>query len=153
VIKPPSLQSERSLIYSGDPALSLPEDPAERQRLLELARETGRWQDLIAEGQQPTTFDVKPLTGSEFDYWCGEVRRRNLIDQEAAALAVRLAIRKVGNLGEYQVGKREKHGDFWMAGTAIIDAIYAAAGNEGRAVILELGACIVERAQESPSPK
>jgi hypothetical protein len=152
MIKPPSLQSEMSLIYSGDPALKLPEGDEERARVLKLARETGRWQDLTAEGQLPTIFEIRPMTGSAFDWWCGETRRRQLVEQESAALALRMTLRKVVNFGDYKV-KHERVDDFWLATREIIDAIYAAAGKEGRAVVLELGASIIERAVDSPSPK
>jgi hypothetical protein len=152
VIKPPSLQQPYHLVYSGDPALSLPEAEDERARVLQVARETGRWDDLVMAGQQPTLFLVKPLTGTAFNYWCGEVQRRGLIEREAAALALRLALLEVTNLGDLKVKPIGVDG-FKLAPVESVDAIYAAAGSEGAACIMELGAHIIERASESPSPK
>lgn len=153
MIKPPSLQSESSLIYSGDPALNLPEDPDERARVLQVARETNKWADLLIAGETPTTFNVRPLTGSQFDWWCGEVRRRSLSDAEAAALALRFALHSVTGFGSFGTLKRERIDGHSFATVEIIDALYASTDGHGRSIVLELGGVIVERASSSPSPK
>jgi hypothetical protein len=152
MIKPPSLHAEYTLIYSGDPALSLPEDLEERARVLAEARETGKWDALIHGEEQPTLFTVRPLKGSEFDWWAGEVSRRKLVESEAAALALRLSLRKVDNFGSHRVEFVQVEGHS-LARTGIIDAIYSEAGGEGRGIVLELATAVIERAQTAPRPK
>ncbi len=151
MIKPPSNQNPYTLVYSGDPALNLPADDEPCALALTTARQTGLWQDITLEGQTVTAFDVKPLTGSAFDWWCGEVKRRQLIEQEAAALALRLALVKVTGFGDYKVSHVQVDG-IRLTTTAIIDAIYAAP-ELGRPAVLEFGSAVIERASESPSPK
>jgi len=149
-IKAPSLQSDYSLIFSGDDALKLPEDEAEREHALTVARDTGRWDDLLVPGAKPTIFDVRPLTGSDFAHILGESHRLGWIALEECAYALRLALRKVTNLGEFKVEPVDEGGRS-MASTNIINAIYATGG--GRAIVLELGHAVIRKAQNSPSPK
>ena len=151
MIKAPSLVATSTLLYSGDPAMSLPEEPAERERVLELARETGRWSDLYAEGKTPIAFDVRTMTGTAYEWLCGESARRALTLPEVAALALRLSLRNVTGLGDIKI-KRNLSVDFWMTNTEPLDAIYASP-SLGRAAVMELGTILYIRAQESPSPK
>jgi hypothetical protein len=150
VIKPPSQQHAYTLICSSDPSLKLPADEKEREEALKRARETGRWDDLILEGETPTRFDVRPLTGSALEWWRQQMINENLTPPQSAALILRLALESVSGFGEHKVrhGSVEGHR---LATTEIIDAIYAAA--EGPAIVLELGVAISKRANESPSPK
>ncbi len=148
----PSLCTEQGLIYSGDPALKVIEDADESERLHNLARETGRWSDLIVDGQEPTVFNVKTMTGTAYDWLCREMVNEKLIEPQIAALALRLSLRSVVNLGDYKVKELRGHG-FWLTTTEIIDAIYAEAGGHGRAIVMELGAHLFAKAQASPSPK
>ncbi len=158
MIKAPSIQAVQSLIYSGDPALKLPEDDAEKARLINLARETGDWSGLIGEGQTPTTFDIKPMTGTAREWLYRWIANEKPTELEIAALALRLSLRKVTNLGDFKV-KQEADREFWITTPDIIDAIYAAVGDdpdkhgEGRIIVLELGALAFQKAQERPSPK
>ena len=151
MIKAPSLTSDYSFIFSGDPALVLPEDPEQRKHALELARETGNWQPLLG-GEPPTVFTLRPLTGSVYDWWLGEVTRQRLVNAEAASLIVRLALVKVDNFGAHKV-ERVKVDGISLAKVDIIDAIYAEAGGAGRAVIDEIAAEVVDRATKAPRPK
>jgi hypothetical protein len=150
MFKPPSLQNEYTLISALDPALSLPTDKEQRAFALQTARETGNWSPLIAEGKEPTTFTMKPLTGSQFNWWAGEVKRQGFVEAEAQALAVRLALRDIGNFGPHKVEHFIVDG-YSLAKTETIDAIYSAPS--GRDVVLELAAIVVERARTAPSPK
>jgi hypothetical protein len=152
VIKPPSLQNVYSLVSSSDPSLKLPADEKEREEAIQRARETGRWDDLILEGEIPTRFEVRPLTGSALEWWRGELARKQLSHSEAAALILRLALVDVSGLGEHKVRHSLVDGHK-LATTEIVDAIYAAAGGEGAGIVLELGVAIAQRASESPSPK
>lgn len=152
MIKPPSLLAEYTLIYSGDPALTLPADPEERDRKLAECRETGQWHSLITGSELPTLFTVRPLTGSQLDWWAGEVSRQRLVQTEAAALALRLALRKVDNFGSHKVSLTRFEGQH-LATTEIIDAIYSEGGGEGRSIVVELANLVIERAQTAPRPK
>lgn len=152
MIKPPSLVSDYSFIYSGDPALVLPEDAEQRKHALDVARETGNWQPLLGPGDPPTVFTLRPLSGSVYDWWLGEVARRRLVTAEAQALIVRLALIKVDNFGTHKVERVKLEGES-IAKIGIIDAIYAEAGGAGRAVIAELSDEIVDRAEKAPRPK
>jgi len=149
-IKAPSLQSDYSLIFSGDDALKLPEDETEREHALTVARDTGRWDDLLVPGAKPTIFDVRPLTGSDFTRIIGTSHRLGWIALEECAYALRLALRKVTNLGDFKVEQVEEDG-VMLASTNIINAIYATGG--GRSIVLELGQAVIKKAQHSPSPK
>jgi hypothetical protein len=146
VIKPPSAIKEYTLIYSGDDALALPDDPSERANALRVARETGDWSRLITPGMQPTLFHMRPVSGTLYDWLAGEWRRRRLVDSEAYALAVRLALRRIENFGDHKVIVENEAPN--LATVAIIDALYDVRG--GRELMTELGALVLERAQASP---
>lgn len=152
MLKTPSLLKDYAFIYSGDPALRLPDDEKEREHALTVARETGNWSAILSGNEEPTVFHLAPLTGSQFDWLRGEVSRRGLVDVEQAALAVRLALRKVENFGTHKVERAMEDGQR-LATTAIIDAIYAEAGGQGRLVIIELFVEILRRADEPLRPK
>lgn len=101
MIKPPSLQSEFDLVFSEDPALDLPdastdEGKAERDRLLRVGRETGKWP--IKPGETPTLFRIEPLTGLALEYVDGEIIRSRLTEPEVRTLIFRLGVKKIENL-------------------------------------------------------
>lgn len=152
-LKAQSNLKEYTLVFSGDPALTLPEDPAERERVLAHARETGDWSALVREGETPTGFVVSPMTGTQFDYWMGECARRKLVVPEANVLALRLVLRKVENFGAHKVSHKRHEDGQTLAALDIIDAIYAETGGAGREVIDELANAIVEKAQNPLRPK
>jgi hypothetical protein len=140
MLKPASTVHEYTLIFSGDPALSLPDDEAERERLLKHARRTGDWQPIC--------------TGSEFDWFAGEVNRRNLVGPEMAALALRLAIKRIDNFGGHKV-ERAKVDGIALAKVETIDAIYSVDPDDpgvGRAIVSELGNHVIERATTKLDP-
>jgi hypothetical protein len=168
MIKAPSLLKLYTLIYSGDPALTLPppDEPADaeqdgaadapapsaRERALVLARETGQWGTLITPGQTPTLFHLRPLPGTSYDWWVGEIRRRDLTVSEAAVLILRLALRKVDGFGAHVVKTRTVDGQD-LATTDIIDALYAEAGAHGAAIIAELSTEVIRRSERTSPPK
>jgi hypothetical protein len=152
MIKAPSLQNDYAFIFSGDPALALPEDPEQRKHALDVARETGNWQPLLGQGDPPTVFTLRPLSGSVYDWWRGECARQRLISAEAATLLVRLAIVKVDNFGAHKVERVTVDG-VSIAKVDIINAIYDEAGGAGRNVISELSDEVVDRATKAPRPK
>jgi hypothetical protein len=152
MLKPASTVHEYTLIFSGDPALSLPDDEAERERLLKHARRTGDWQPICT--GEPTVFHLVPLKGSEFDWFAGEVNRRNLVGPEMAALALRLAIKRIDNFGGHKV-ERAKVDGVALAKVETIDAIYSVDPDDpsvGRAIVTELGNHVIERATTKLDP-
>lgn len=153
MIKAPSVQREYTLIWSGDPALSLPEDAQERSRVLADARLTGNWAPLIADGQQPTLFHFKDLTRAEFGWWDGERSNsarlgRPLGVLEASDLVLRLALRSVDNFGSHKV-TRKQFGPVWLCELDIINAISDQAGS---APLVEFAEIVLERAANPIRP-
>lgn len=154
MIKPPSQQFEYTLIFSGDPALNLPEDKEERAKALEVARETGQWATVLHVGQVPTTFRVRPITGPLLDWMSGEIQRRKLLNHEAAPFALRLALVGIEGFGEHKVESERAgvDGEFKIATLKIIEALYSVDG-VGRDVVQELGSLVMARAYGALGPK
>ena len=153
MIKAPSIQHEYTLVWSGDPALSLPEDPTERARVLDDVRLRGDWPSITVEGQQPTLFHFKDLTRAEFGWWDGERSNsarlgRPLGALEASDLVLRLALRSVDNFGTHKV-TRKQHGQVWLCDVDIINAINDQAG---AAPLIEFAEIILERAANPIRP-
>lgn len=154
MIKPPSQQFPYTLIYSGDPSLNLPSDPAEKAKALEVARETGDWTAIIHAGETPTLFTVRPITGALFDWMMSEGRRRDVSDPEMHVLALRVALVKVEGFGDAKVetAPAGHEDEFRIATMKIIEALYAVDG-VGRDVVQELGAIVWKRALGGLRPK
>ncbi len=152
MIKPPSVQNEMTFIYSRDPALRLPEDEAERDRVIEQARETGDWSGLLSGEDQPTLFHIRPLFGETLAYFDGERTRRQMGGLEVAAFLVRLALRKVDNLSGYQVKRVNENGRS-IVSKENMGELYAACGDEAQLVVGEIGAFLFERVAASLRPK
>lgn len=148
MIKRPSLQNDYTFIYSGDPALSLPEDEAERARVLKVARETGDWSKLIApDVDPPTLFHCGHISRTQRDWILGEVSHsskygRPLHPSEMDVLVVRCALRNVDNFGPHKVNRHKHSNGMFLADPDIIDAIHAEAGPD---LIPELAETIWER--------
>lgn len=157
MIKAPSLQSEYSLIFSGDPALILPEDPAERTRVLSVAQQTGNWAALVAPGQVPTVFHFRNLEHSDIAWLDGEFQSstehgRPLGQIEYLTLAVRLALKGVENFGTHKVEHKPLGSQRKVATPAIVNAIYAAAGKLGAELITEFAVHIINRGSGQLDP-
>jgi hypothetical protein len=168
MLRAPSLQFDYTLVFSGDPALSLP-DPAtapddqrdavtkERLRLLTVARETGAWGDITISGEQPTIFRMRSIHG-ELAWIQGESQRRRLTTPEVAELAFRCALKAIGNLGSTKVEHTPNADGIVLVAKSTVDYIKAF-GIEygqpalGHSVILELGLIALERAAEGIAPK
>lgn len=177
MLKAPSLQTGYTLVFSGDPALNLPAIPAalpsdasaeqvaerdaviaDRQNQLRVARETGRWDKLCIAGERPTLFHLKPLSGSTYTWLASEADRRELRPAETMELALRLALDSIENLGAIKVSFEKSEDGQRLVKRSVIDDLYAIgidAGDAelGRAVVQELGSCVLVRAQEPLSPK
>ena len=152
MLTPRSLQSEYTLIYSGDPALQIPADAAAAELAFRVARETGKWDALIKSGEQPTLFHVRPIPGTSWTWFLGEFNRRSLVQLEAAELALRLALRGVANLGEHKVKLAERDGHE-IAAREAFDLLYSLGDGElGRGVVSELGSIVIQHAHEGIGP-
>ena len=149
MIKPPSIQNEYTLIYSGDPALNLPEDEAARDHALAQARQTGDWRALVREGETPTLFHFGQITRTQRDWIVGEMQRRQLSAPELDALIIRVALRRIVGLGAHKV-ERAKHqaAGFHLADAETIDALE----NVSAALIPELSGVVWERATNPLRP-
>src|SRR5690349_2544706 len=115
MFKLPSVVKEYSAVYSGDPSLAQP--PAsvdadasseavakhetaveEHAHKLKVARETGDYSALLAEGAgEPTLFQMRPLTADAFAYLIGQVYPNDGVIA-ANVLAFQFALRSVVNL-------------------------------------------------------
>lgn len=173
MIKPVSLQSTYTLVWSQDPALDLPEPPPdandeqkaevakERERLLRVARQTGNWQPITKPGEQPTFFHFDCLSHNEFAWAQGEASRRQLGDLEINNLLFLVAIRRIENFGDVkierkQVGRIEGTKDsIWLASAAVLDKIHAALRSieDGANILVaEFVVEIIRRARGSIDP-
>jgi hypothetical protein len=178
MLRLPSVQFEYTLVFSGDPALNLPEvpdlaeeeaDPAvlakhkelatERGRLLRVARETGNWGALLHAGAEPTMFQMRPIHGMALVYLSGEATRGQFVKAETVALAFRLALMRIDNLGGLQVKRDAKAANgLGLVTAATMEKIYdigldLGTPQLGRSVVAELGEIVLERALEGVSPK
>ncbi len=174
MIKSSATLGNYTLVFSGDPSLDLPtftpcgscsstpcadcapkadEVSKERERMLTLARETGNWEPIVKEGEVPTVFHFRPLTGTAYQWWAGQTSRNQLIGVESASLALRLGITDVKNFGKHEVKRFRNDDGQELANTKIIDAIYAEAGaTVGVDIVVELGTIVVDRARAGISP-
>lgn len=152
MIKAPSQQFEYTLIFSEDPALNLPSVDAEREKALDVARETGLWEPLLHVGETPTLFHVRPIGGALLDWLAGEMSRRALSTPEACVLALRCALRSVEGFGDQKV-KHERVDGFSLATMEIINSLYAIDRIVGRQIVQELGSIVLARAFEGLRPK
>lgn len=103
IVIPPSLQNRFTWVWSRDPALASPSagsdeaTRAEWEQRLEIARETGKWTDLLREGEHPTTFTVKPLSGALLRRLTDDVVGNRIGQQVLWAVVARLCLRGVAN--------------------------------------------------------
>lgn len=157
MIKVPSLQSEYSLIFSGDPALSLPDDAEERSRVLRIAQQTGNWTAHVIPGQVPTVFHFRNLEHTDIAWLDGEQQNssehnRPLGTIEYLTLAVRLALRSVENFGTHKVEHKPLGSQRKVATPAIVNAIHAAAGKLGAELLTEFAVHIINRGSGQLDP-
>lgn len=141
MIRPASLQSSYSLVWSRDPALDLPwyEDDASltaeqnaearakvdetRERLLRNARQTGNWQAITKPGEQPTMFTFRQLGHNDLAWVQGEASRSQLGELEVNDLFFLLAIESITNFGTAEVKRPHKSK---LAQSKILDELAAA---------------------------
>lgn len=167
MIKAPSLQSTYTLIWSGDPALDLPEIPEagkaeekeavqkERQRILRNARLTGNWP--LKGSEPPTVFHFRNLSRSDLAWLTGEMEHssehgRPLSQLEANDLMIRLALERVDNLNGLQVKHAKLGSQKRVALPDVLNAIHSAGGELGAVILAELGTLVLERASNQLDP-
>ena len=151
MIKPPSLVSDFTLVWSHDPALDLPSDPEERARLLKLARETGNWP--LRDGHAPTLFHFRDLSREEIGWWRGEcasstIYGRPLSDVEQTDLLIRLTIRGADNFGKVKTERKNAAKGIQLAPMEFIEALHAAAPT----ALGEFADVLIERMREHIRP-
>ncbi len=152
MIKPPSVQNEYTLIYSGDPALVLPADEVDRVRALDQARETGEWAPLLS-GEPPTVFHVRNLSGEDMEWWEGERNRSRLGGLESSALMLRMALTSIDNLNGIKI-KHVKTSGRRLVDDASWRELHKELGTLALLVIGELALQIMGRAAaQSLGPK
>jgi hypothetical protein len=150
MITVPSLQSRFTWIWSRDPALASPGDGAETseretwEQRLDIARETGRWSDLLREGEQPTQFHVRPLPGSLLRRITDEVGQNKYGVTSAWALVVRLCLRAIENPTIEVKTEKGPYGE-----VAKLDVIETLDGIDPH-IVTELGAYLWARAGSPP---
>jgi hypothetical protein len=141
VIRPASLQSSYSLVWSRDPALSLEwyeDSPTltdeqnaearakvdkERERLLRVARQTGNWQPLLKPGEAPTAFTFRQLGHNDLAWVQGEADRSRLGQLEINDVFFLLAIESISNFGTVEV---KRHKGQKLANAKVLDELSAA---------------------------
>lgn len=133
----PSLQNEYTLCFSGDPALQLPDDQAEREVKLKNYRERGTWE--AKPGEKLTHFRFRPVGGSAVRWWFGQSERESLSALEDLELMFRLALTEADGVDI----KYDKRGKFPLVSIESMDEIYAR--RNGPATVTELGAIVAER--------
>lgn len=152
MIKTPSLQRGFSLVWSKDPALRLPVDPVEAERALKLANETGKWDAILAEGQQPTVFHFDALTRHELGWWDGERRHSSILGRplspiEANDLLIRIALRSADNFGTVKIERTQIGANVAQCGHEVVEVLNTAAPG----ALAEFADAIIERSR-GPRP-
>ena len=153
MLAPPSLQSEYALVYSGDPALNLPADEAERANALRIARETGRWAAITHAGQEPTVFLFRPIHGVARTWMANQARAKSLAPEAVIELVFRLALASVTGLPGLEL-KHERVDGLPILTLAAMDQFYSIGEGElGREVVAELGEVVLTRTIQGVPPK
>jgi hypothetical protein len=156
-LRPPSLQRDYDEYYSGDPAFVQPPDDATKEQLeahadrIRVARETGDWRPLLIDGQNPTTFVMKPLDGHIYRAIMDKIQSGEIGLASAPAFFFRAAIRKIVNLD----GPTDTTFKFVnVAGVGSIAPVDIADKLDAidKSIVVELGDRIFSRAQ-APAPK
>lgn len=153
-LRPPSNLREYDDFYSGDPAIvqladgATDDEKKEHARRLEVARETGDWSPILVDGQQPTKFVLKVLTGDVHrklmdDYSGGRFGLSALMQ-----VAFRIALKGVVNCGDVTVNHQQDVRYGKLAKADVTDALDAI----DPAIVNELGGEVLRRARE-PAPK
>lgn len=165
MLSPPSAFRTFTICWSRDPALCLPDAPLEPtgdeavdkkaqetwkewDERFKRHREMGTINDLIQPGQQPTMFEIKPMSSMAMRRITDELNAQRIGFAVAFALGFRACVRGVVNFGEFKVttSKHPTYGD--LADEGIVNAL----DQLDPGIVAELGDYCFTRAR-SPSPK
>jgi hypothetical protein len=150
MIQLPSQQHRFTWIWSRDPALARPDDTEDAktheawEHRLEVARETGKWSELLREGEQPTLFHVRPLPGSLLRRITDEVGQNKYGVTSAWALVARLCLRAIESPTIEVKTEKGTYGEI-----AKIDVIETLDGIDPH-IVTELGSYLWQRAGSPP---
>lgn len=172
-MKLPSLTHETSWVWSGDPSLDAPvrktgeKDKAWKDRLaewhrrLDVARQTGAWDGVVKAGGKLTTFTVGFVPRMVWSRFEDLVRDNKVGLAEAMALAVRLGLRSVAELHDFEgqpfvvsMAHTDRFGECAKEDVLdLLDAYWRVAKESSPDVadpVLELGSFIVSRQRGVP---
>lgn len=168
MIRPPSLQRQRTDFYSGDPAfvpapklepklegLPTPEELAahrkaleEHERRWEVARETGDYSELLVSGCEPTPFTMRQIPGATFRKLADDHNAGTLRLLELSQVAFRCSVVDIPGLAQ-KVKRNDRHPLYGEMATVEITN-YLDSIDHG--IVSELGRVALNRAG-NPSPK
>lgn len=157
MLRPPSNLRPYDDFYSGDTALLQPPDDAtkeqreEHARKLRVAREIGDWSALRVDGQQPTRFGMRLLTGTQRRWLIDQASREDEHKLGAATLfqlAFRCAVIDIDHLDGFKVSFE----DHPSLGRIATEAVADHCDSFTPRIVGELGAEAWRRATEL-SPK
>lgn len=170
MFQPVSQQKQYTLFSSFDPALDLPTVPRldddasadekaerdkiaeERVRKFETAIDGSNPSSVCKSGQSPSLFTCTPIHGVKSLWLIGEIRRRQLLEVELAALAFRLGVKKCDIKGiDLGPDKFEVVDGHHMMTQDALDQFYSIGRDTdpslGAAIVIEIGGLIWARAQ------
>ncbi len=154
MIRPPSNIRAYDDFYSGDPAIiqpevdATPEQRAERDRLIRVARETGDWAPITVSGQQPTKFVMLPSSGDAYRTMIDSMSSDKYGHFKMSQIAFRLAVKAIENFGNLEVKRNESERYGEIATVKVSDALDAV----DKKIVTELGQEAMRRAS-AISPK
>lgn len=111
-LRPPSNIRPYDDFFSGDPAIvqsppdATKEQIADRAHRIQVARETGAWNEVVVDGREPTRFVMQPLRGNFYRTLMDEISAGRVGAGKASQIAFRAAVKGVVNLGDREVGDR-----------------------------------------------
>lgn len=148
---PPSLQHRHALVWSGDPALATPPDGADEatqkawEARLRVARETGKWDDVLRPGELPTWFYVQPIRGTTLRLLADDATSGRIGPASMWSLCFRLGIKAIENPAiAFTQESDARLGP--IAPSSVVDDLDAL--NPG--IVAELGAALFNRAGVPP---
>lgn len=150
MINLPSLQNRFTWIWSRDPALNRPpaeSDAETRQNWAErfdIARDTGKWSELVKDGEQLTLFTVKPLSGTLLRRLTDEHSAKRVGDQTVWQIVARLCLIGIDNPPIKIERELGPYGDW--AKEDVIETLEQISP----AIVSELGSYIFARASSPP---
>jgi hypothetical protein len=150
IVLPQSLQGRYSWVWPRDPALARPPASADEktrkdfEHKLEVARDTGKYQDVLLEGHQPTLFVVEPLPGAVWRKIIDMMTMDRIGNMEASSIIVRVCLKSVENPAIPVDVEAGPYGA-WAKQSVIdtLDAIHPA-------IVSELGGHLSNRASAPP---